>query len=323
MSEPPLVTVIMSVYNDEQYVGEAVDSILEQTYQNFELLLIDDGSTDGSKEILGEYATQEPVTLVQNDENKGLTASLNRGIDAASGKYIARQDADDRSRPTRLERQVEYLESHPDVGLVGTDAIMIDADGSSVRRRHVPSRPSQSELLEQNHFVHGSVMLRRGLLEAVGGYDELFKYAQDYDLWLRLAKRTTLRNIPEPLYGFREHGERIAETNMFESLLYKHLAIEAHYGGRPELLDKVRSVGIEAMYDEFDQRTHAELHRTAAEVCLQQRDLQAVREHSRQLLEANNTAFIGYLLYLLSFTRVGATLVVTLYYEAQRRRNSV
>ncbi len=198
------ITVIMSVYNGEKYLREAIDSILGQTFKDFEFLIIDDGSTDSSVEIIRSY-TDPRIRLIQNGKNIGLTRSLNKGIKLARGEYIARMDADDISLPERIEKQIEYLDYHPDVGVLGTRFFEIDKNGNVRREIYVPlsKRNIERQLYTINCFCHSSVMMRRSCIEKVGLYDETIKYAQDYELWLRMIDVCQLENHPELLHKWR------------------------------------------------------------------------------------------------------------------------
>jgi len=200
----PTVTVLMSVFNDRKYVEQAVRSILEQTYRDFEFLIIDDGSTDGSVDII-KRVNDSRIRLISNDRNLGLTKSLNRGIEIARGRYIARMDADDFSYPQRLEKQVEFFETHPEYGLVGTRYRVIDESGILIYDAEVPQTDYEirTAFLNSNPFAHSSVMFRKELIKEIGGYREFFRYAQDLDLFIRLSKRSNVYNLSEIFLDWR------------------------------------------------------------------------------------------------------------------------
>lgn len=204
---PRKVSVVMSVYNGERYVREAVDSILNQTFEDFEFIIIDDGSTDGTLTILQSYDDIR-LRLVCQD-NVGLGKSLNRGITLAQGQYIARIDHDDLSLPERFEKQVQFLDVHPDVGLLGTACRVID----ELRGREWDAQVATSDqalrhaLIKHNPFFHSSVMMRKSILEKVDGYDEAFPYIQDYELWIRIANCAKLANLAEVLTVHRFHRD--------------------------------------------------------------------------------------------------------------------
>jgi len=206
----PVVSVVMPVYNAERFLRQAVDSILAQTYRDFELLVINDGSSDSSLEILHSYSDPR-LRLISNETNKGLIAALNRGIDEARGEYIARMDADDISHPKRLERQVEFLKCNSTIAMVGTWINIVDREGRTLDKMEYPSENKgiQENLLENACFAHPSVMFRKICVVSVGGYRVIAKHAEDYDLWLRLSEVFPLANIPELLLDYRIHDDQI------------------------------------------------------------------------------------------------------------------
>lgn len=196
------LSVIMSVYNSEKYLAQALRSILTQTYRDFEFLIVDDGSTDMSAEILMEVAEQDRrIKIITNPTNIGLTASLNKALRAARGALIGRMDADDIALPERFMEQITFLESHHDVGVVGTAYEFIDAAGNSMGKKSVltESNELRNALIRSNPFLHSSVMIRKDLLDRVHGYDERYSKAQDYDLWMRLSPLCHLANLSEAL----------------------------------------------------------------------------------------------------------------------------
>lgn len=206
----PKISVVMAVYNEVDYASSAIESVLEQTFEDFEFLIVDDGSTDKTPEIINSYARRDDrIRHLSNETNKGLPASLNRGIEAANGKYIARMDADDRSLPKRFERQHEFLEANPSVHVVGCDVRVIGINGEYFGDREFRPRLGRDpDTLQQDgpQVAHPSVMMRRPSVRAVDGYRPVFKYAQDLDLWIRLARRygpQFLYVLPQPLFEYR------------------------------------------------------------------------------------------------------------------------
>jgi hypothetical protein len=201
----PQINVVMSVYNGEKYLREAVDSILAQTFRDFEFIIIDDGSTDGTPAILESYDDSR-IGLVHNQENIGLTRSLNKGLALAQGKYVARMDADDVAMPHRFEKQVAFLEKYPGIGILGSSCQMIDTNGREQGLYQVPTSDLQIRWtsLLANPFWHPTVMMRRDVLIQNGlSYDEAFRTTQDYDLWMRMLKYTRGANLGEPLIRYR------------------------------------------------------------------------------------------------------------------------
>ncbi len=217
--EKPRVSVVMSVYNGERYLREAVESILGQTFTDFEFIIIDDGSTDSSWHILNSFDDPR-LRFVRNEANIGLTHSLNKGLALARGEYIARMDADDISLPERLAKQVQFLDAHPFVGVLGTAVRTIDSLGKPGREHATLVEPNiiRWTLCLRNCLAHSSVVMRRDLVRRVGAYDTSAVYAQDYDLWTRLAQVTCLANLPEPLIYLRIHDTSVSQIRHAEQV---------------------------------------------------------------------------------------------------------
>jgi len=213
----PVVSVITCVYNGLPYLPQAIQSVLGQTFADFEYLVIDDGSTDGSGEKLVELARSDPrLTLLRNEANMGFARSQNRGISAARGRYVACQDQDDLSDRRRFERQVAFLEEHPQVGALGTWPQFIDQQGAPLDNGRYPlladNDSLQRQLITGCGFAGPSLMIRRELLIALGGYDPAMSAAEDYDLLLRLAEVAQVGNLPELLYQYRSHPASVSKT---------------------------------------------------------------------------------------------------------------
>lgn len=203
----PRVTVLMSVYNDERFVGEAVGSILSQDYSDFELLVVDDGSTDRSREVVRSLSDPR-IRLVENPGNMGLTRSLNRGLSLAKGALVARMDSNDISHPRRLGMQVAYLDRNPDVAVVGTRARYVSTSGRVFRHpggwKPVTPLGIRWYFMFDSPINHTSSMYRLEVVrDRFGGYDESFRVGQDADLWLRIAGRHAIANLPETLLDQR------------------------------------------------------------------------------------------------------------------------
>ena len=220
MPEPPLVTVLMSAFNDAAHLSEAVQSILDQTFADFEFLIIDDGSTDETQDLLRSISGSR-VRIVRNEKNLGLTRSLKRGVELARGCYIARIDADDTAFPWRLNQQVAFLENHPEVGILGGACWQVDEQGRPLRLHRCPGTDLEIRWagLFTNPFVHSTVMLRRdALLQNKLNYDEGFSTAQDYDLWTRVLRHCQGANLPEPLIRYLIR-EGVTRQNRQQQLL--------------------------------------------------------------------------------------------------------
>jgi glycosyltransferase involved in cell wall biosynthesis len=206
----PLISVLMPAYNVRRYVGEAIDSVLSQTLPDFELLIIDDGSTDDTPHILAGYAGRDERIQILTRQNGGIAAALNAGLAHARGTFIARMDADDVCLPERFEKQVAYLNAHPQCVLVGSRVLLIDPDGEplyqmdSVELEH--EKIDQLLLQAQWSIVHPSIMMRAQAVRQIGGYNDLAP-VEDHDLFLRLAEVGRLVNLPEVLLKYRKHPQ--------------------------------------------------------------------------------------------------------------------
>ena len=218
MSDPlstvPVVSVVMPVHNGAKYLREAIDSILNQTFRDFEFIIVDDGSTDESATILADYVRQDARVKVISQINAGITPSLNNGMRAARGEFLARMDCDDLSMPERFEKQVAYLRAHPDCVLVGSQAMMVDPEGLPIRPKHDTSYDHAAivaALLNKGWpIVHPTVMIRTAVMREIGGYDEQYRAVQDHDLFARLAERGQLANLPDILLHYRQHFNAIS-----------------------------------------------------------------------------------------------------------------
>ncbi len=202
----PAITVLLPVYNGAGYLKDAVTSVLGQSFRDFELLIIDDGSTDETPSIIERFDDQR-VRYVRHELNRRLIATLNEGLAMAKGKYVARMDADDVCHPKRLEMQERFLEAHPDVGVVGTAVRSTDGEGRYGPVYRFPER--HDVIMWALSFVcplaHPSVMMRRNLVLSAGGYAASALHAEDYDLWERLSTGTRFANLPQALLNLRKH----------------------------------------------------------------------------------------------------------------------
>ena len=216
MTTPPLISVVMPIYNAQAFLAEAVTSILNQSFSNFELLAVDDGSTDTSASILAQFADQDSrVKVHRHAQNQGLIAALNTGCNRAQGSYIARMDADDISLPQRFERQLQVLESSPAVALVGSWIAFIDDHNVVTGTMQYPTAPSFLKWILPFYcpLAHPSVMMRRSVAAAVGFYREGQLVTEDYDLWTRISRVAQITNVPEVLLHYRVWGESWSARN--------------------------------------------------------------------------------------------------------------
>ena len=212
----PKVSIIMSIYNEEQYLSEAIESILHQTFRDYEFIIINDGSVDRTHEIIKRYMEKDKrIRVIDHEKKEGLARSLNDGIRIAQGKYIARMDGDDISLPQRFERQIDFMEAHPEVGALGTYFKEIDENGNILPRKQNPIlwKDIGKALFHYNPIGHPSAMMKKSILEKLGGYDESFHTAQDYELFCRIAEVSQLRNLPEILL-LRRFPRKVSSRKM-------------------------------------------------------------------------------------------------------------
>lgn len=209
----PRVTVLMPVYNGENYLCEAIESILTQTFDDFEFLIINDGSTDRSAEIIESYPDSR-IRLVHNESNLKLIATLNKGLELARGKYIARMDCDDISLSGRLSRQVAFLNDHPEVGVCGTWIKTLGEVEEDVIKYPLGDEEIRSQLIFESPFAHPSVMMRRDMVSEAGiRYSHESIHAEDYDFWVRLSKICRFANIGEVLLLYRMHSDCVGKLH--------------------------------------------------------------------------------------------------------------
>jgi glycosyltransferase involved in cell wall biosynthesis len=224
----PRISVVLAVRNGERHLEESVRSVLAQSFDDFELIVVDDGSTDGTAGIVAALQSADPRVVAVRQENQGLAASLNRGLALARAEYVARQDADDLSVPDRFARQIAFLEQHPSVAAVGSSADVIDRSGAVVgalRAERGAPAVKRGLLTLRSTPVHGSMMMRRDVVLAAGGYRVSFPVGQDYDLWLRLSSRFEIDNIADVLYQWRLDPEGAYSTRRATQLKYAGLAL--------------------------------------------------------------------------------------------------
>lgn len=207
---PPLVTVFMAAFNGEAYIEKAIQSVLNQSFTDFELLIINDGSTDRTVDIVRQF-TDPRVRLVHNDSNQGLTFTRNRGIEEAKGTYIAILDCDDIAMPDRLKAQTVFLGSHPEIAMCGGQGIMINTHGIQVGNLNVLAghKNMSPELAFQNIFINSTLMIKRSAMIEAGGYRD-YSPAEDYDLSYRISLRHPVANLNEVLVAYRIHGNNIS-----------------------------------------------------------------------------------------------------------------
>jgi glycosyltransferase involved in cell wall biosynthesis len=252
----PRISVLLPVYQAERYLEEAVESILAQSFDDFELIALDDGSTDASPRILGALADRDDRIRVRRSQHAGLVSQLNWGIAEARGEFIARMDADDVSHPERFHHQLAYLETHPDCVAVGTGTDEVDPERRIIRALDI--RPShheiESRLMQSDGgaLIHASALYRASALRSIDGYRKKFEYGEDIDLHLRLGEIGKLANLPESLYEYRQNFASVCFTR---SLEFRQKQVEAirdalqRRGLDPDLAPKGLPAGAELSHD--------------------------------------------------------------------------
>lgn len=222
----PQITVLMPVRNGARWLGEAAGSVVTQTLPDWELLVIDDGSTDGTPVILQDWEKRDRRIRAIRQDALGLVAALNLGLLEARAPLIARLDADDRALPRRLERQLRHLEAHGDTVLLGSWAQRIDESGAPDGELKPAAAPEElsAALTRGNPFIHSSVMFRADAVRRLGGFRAAFRAAEDYDLWLRLSETARLENLPEMLIEYRRHGGNVTSRSAIRQAFSVRLA---------------------------------------------------------------------------------------------------
>jgi glycosyltransferase involved in cell wall biosynthesis len=236
-----LVSVVMANYNGDRFLRPAVESVLMQTYEDFEFIIVDDGSSDQSRSIISEYARLDNRIKLVRREHGGLVAALNLGCELAEGDIIARLDSDDIAESDRLKLQVDYLEVNPDVALVGGWIQCIDDRGDAMFTMEWPTREAglRDYLLLDCHISHTTVMFRKCIVQLVGGYRKTYQDAEDYDLFLRLSDHYALDNLPHVLCRYRLHGAQVSAQQASQQIVSgigARLATRARRNNQPEPL---------------------------------------------------------------------------------------
>jgi len=241
-STSPKVTVLMPVYNGGKFLSHSIESILQQTFKDFEFLIVNDGSTDSSAEVVSSYS-DDRIRLVSTKRNKGLAYSLNKGIKLARGKYIARMDADDISLPQRLEKQMKFLELHPKVGVCST-WVSFFTKIPGIGGKYCPTGGSEiikARLIFENVIQHPTVMLKKSLISKKG-YPTEYPYAEDYCLWTELAEKTDFAILPKILLRYRLHRKQVGQEKSDQ----QHISVAKIH---KKLLEKI---GINCSNEELE-----------------------------------------------------------------------
>jgi GT2 family glycosyltransferase len=242
----PAVSVVIPVWNGERYLKEAIESILSQDFTDFELIVVDDGSTDRTREIAGGFLQDRRVKVVIQ-ENGGVVAARNTGLKAARAEFVAFLDADDIAKPDRLSKQLAYMRNHIGIAVIGSYITLFSETKGTLRTEEFPVGPTNiTQGLEfRNTMAQGATMVRKSMVMAVGGYRDAFRFgAEDYDLWLRLAEKHWLDNLPEVLTYYRIHPESMTHRQRGEQTMGALAAACAHrrrVAGLPDPLEGLKS----------------------------------------------------------------------------------
>lgn len=229
----PLVSIIMCTYNRARYLPEAIQSVLDQEFKDWELIILDDTSIDNTEEVVKSYSSADSrIKYIKNDTNLGIAKNRNKGLAEALGKYIAVLDSDDLwSLGDKLSQQVSFLESHPDYGIIGTFVTMISENGSTIKNINYETESSQivSKMLLRNQIAHSSALFKKDLALASGGYDENILIWEDYDLWLKMGKTHKIKNLALYSTKYRVHKNNSDKSNKIRGAR-THLDIIKKYG---------------------------------------------------------------------------------------------
>ena len=280
VSTAPRVSVLLPVFNAAAYIGGAVRSVLAQTWSDFELLVVDDGSSDASLQILQGLARGDSRVRLTSRANRGLVATLNELIASARGEYFARMDGDDVAFPQRFARQVEFLDGHPEVVAVGSRALFIDAEGLPLMEvmHHFSHEAIERALMTPElGIIHPSVMMRAAACRAIGGYHADYPHAEDLDFFLRLGELGRLENMREPLLQYRTHPSSVSAKNADAQWRSAKKAVEAalvRRGADPKSVRMTTPIRASA-------ETPAELHRKWSWWALDSGHLRTARKHAR------------------------------------------
>jgi glycosyltransferase involved in cell wall biosynthesis len=281
----PTISVLVPVHNAEKYIRAAVESALSQTFEDFELLVLDDGSTDSSLSILRELEVKDTRVRVFSRENRGVTPTRNELVSLARGLYLANLDADDVSRPQRFEKQVAYLTAHPDCVALGTGVLFIDPEGMPLLQVQYEITHSDIDLAHLcgtagSRMCNSSVMMRKAAVLKVGSYFAEYRFAEDLDLFLRLAEIGKLANLSEVLLEYRRHHDSIGYAHRAEELAFARQAVQAAW------IRRGLPIGPEVMQSNTEPETTADVHRKWAWWALAAGNPSTARKHAIKALVA-------------------------------------
>ena len=239
----PLISVVVPAHNAQKYIGSAIESVLSQTFKKFELIVINDASTDNTLGIIKSFSKKDPrVKIINNDTRLNIADSLNKGINIAQSNIIARMDSDDISLPNRLELQYKLINSSKNIAVVGSDIVIINSVGNEIGLRKYPESSGELKncLFKYSPFAHPVVMFRKDVFEEVGGYNPKYSPTEDLDLWFRLGRKHQFKSIRQTLLKYRVHEKSSSHSMIkdLEILVFKiRLDAIIKYGYRPNLYD--------------------------------------------------------------------------------------
>ena len=246
----PNVSVIMAAKNVQDYIAIAIESIINQTYSDWEMIIVNDGSTDQTASIVQKYSdANNRIKLISNKESVGQAIARNTAVEQSTGKYLAILDADDVAMPDRIEVQVDYLDKNPGIAAIGGHAEIIDSKGSTlgIKRKALNIDAIRFSLLLQNQFIHSTMMIRRGVFDAFGGYDNTFLYAEDYDLWSKILEKNIVLNIDKVVSKFRIQPGSVTSMSATQKVQLRNNMVIVYRNVR-NLVDYSDSQ-IQSMYD--------------------------------------------------------------------------
>lgn len=296
MNKIPAISVVMPVYNAENFLVETIESVLNQTFKDFEFIMINDGSTDGSLNILKHYAVKDSRCIVLDSHNRGIVASFNHGINLAKAEIICRMDADDIIMPKKFERQIEYLYTHPECVAVGTDTLLIDPEGLPINTwiyENTHDEIDASNLAGTNglRICNASVAMRRSSFMSVGGYRPDFEWAEDYDFFLRLAEIGKLASLPEVLYKYRQHVSSVGHAKRKLQLAASLKALEDAHKRRQLTFDS-RSAFLK-LADDYSSPSMKDIHLKWGWWALSERNYQTSIKHAIKAIFQKPLSFEG------------------------------
>jgi glycosyltransferase involved in cell wall biosynthesis len=281
MSGTSAIDVLLTVYNGERFIEQTIESVINQSFSDWRLIIVDDLSTDSTPQIIQSYADADSRITLLKGNHKGVAAAANIGLEAVTAPLVARLDADDVCLPDRLQIQYDYLKANPDISAVGSDVILVDENNHRLRHRRAPTGWENIEniLKTRNRMCHPSSMIRTDTLRKIGGYRNKFKNSLDYDLWLRISEVGKIDNISLDLLLYRRHSSQIsASNNAHRQTIYSVAAVTDYFLRRYQNNDDLTQI------DECDPKDIAEKLASLYQYPLSSDDITALNRHAIRLL---------------------------------------